>query len=222
MEVTQVEVNICYYPTEWATYGTDGEARYPFYLEGEVPYIVEMEHMDTQALQGLYLMTGVDNYPIYSLAEFQVEDQEELEELFRQHHMPFEFLSGSRRGMCYVKVVIEPAFQFKQYFPHLHFNTTHQSNLSLWSLKQDVFQLKEQEYESAIALKRTKKNRTYMVRPKWMANAPYVTLTKDSTVFWIGHDGAYLTAFSNDQRYATFEKLQQTILKKFELTLGEY
>ncbi|MGN1387775.1 MAG: hypothetical protein ACI4XS_14345 [Bacillus sp. (in: firmicutes)] len=46
-----MEVNVCYYPIERATFGTDSEATYPFHLEGEVQYIVEMEHMDTQMLQ---------------------------------------------------------------------------------------------------------------------------------------------------------------------------
>ena len=217
-----MEVNICYYPTEWATFGTDCEARYPFYLEGEVPYIVEMTPTDTQALQELSRMTGVDNYPIYSLAEFLKEDQQELEELLQKHNIQFEFFTGSKRSMFYVKVVIQTPHQFEQYFLYLFWNSSNHNNLSLWSLKQDVFQLKEKEYESDLKQKRKRNNRTYYVRRKWIVNDPYITLDENSTMFWIGYDGAYITAFSNDQRYATIESLQKTILKNFELTLGEY
>ena len=219
-----MELNVCYYSPKRAIFGIDFEATHPFHLEGEVSYIVEMTTWDTQTLQELCMtdLNGLDNFPIYSLAEFYNGDQEEFEELFQKHNMQFEIFPGSKKNTFYVKVVIQTSHQFKQYFPHLHWLSTHHSHLSLWSLKQDVFQLKEKEYESDIAHKRTKNNRTYYVRPKWIANAPYVTLTESSTMFWIGHDGAYITAFSNDQRYATIESLQQTILKNYELTLGEY
>ncbi len=219
-----MEVNICYYPPERAIFGTDSEATHPFHLEGEIPYIVEMTLWDTQMLQELCTkdLNGLENYPIYSLAEFLKEDQQELEEMFQKHNIQFEFFTGSKRNMFYVKVVIQTPHQFEQYFLYLFWNSSNHNNLSLWSLRQDVFQLKEKEYESDLKQKRKRNNRTYYVRRKWIVNDPYVTLDDNSTMFWIGYDGAYITAFSNDRRYATIESLQKTILKNFDLTLGEY
>ena len=87
-----MELNVCYYPPKRAIFGTDSEATHPFHLEGEVSYIVEMTTWDTQTLQELCMtdLNGLDNFPIYSLAEFYNGDQEEFEELFQKHNMQFE------------------------------------------------------------------------------------------------------------------------------------
>ena len=81
-------------------------------------------------------------------------------------------------------------------------------NLSLWSLKQDVFRLEEREYESPYHVKRLK-NRTSLVKLKWIANTPIATLTESSTMFWVGYDGDYITAFSNDEHFSTIDSLQK-------------
>ncbi|WP_339146169.1 hypothetical protein [Sutcliffiella sp. BMC8] len=95
-------------------------------------------------------------------------------------------------------------------------------NLSLWALKQDVFRFEEREYESPYPVKRTKKNRTRLVKLKWVANTPIVTFTENSTVFWVGHDGDYITAFSNNEYFSKIECLQEIIPEKVELVDGGY
>ena len=105
-------------------------------------------------------------------------------------------MKGSSKDSIFVKAVIRSPQQFKQYYPYLYGNGS-MLNLSLWCLKQDVFRLEEREFESPYPVKKTKNNRTRLVKLKWVANTPIVTLTESSTMFWVGYDGDYITAFSN-------------------------
>lgn len=95
-------------------------------------------------------------------------------------------------------------------------------NVSLWSLKQDVFRLEEREYESPYPVKRTKNNRTRLVKVKLITNTPIVTLAESSTMFWVGYDGDYITAFSNGEHFSTIDSLQKIILDKVELITVDY
>ncbi|MGW8426730.1 hypothetical protein ACWGJQ_14700 [Peribacillus simplex] len=83
-------------------------------------------------------------------------------------------------------------------------------NLSLWSLKQDIFRLEEREHELPYPVKRTKNNRTRLVKLKWIANTTIATLAESSTMFWVG----YITAFSNDEHFSTIDSLQKIIPEK--------
>jgi len=50
-----------------------------------------------------------------------------------------------------------------------------------------------------------------------MASTPIANLTENSTMFWIGYDGDYITAFSNDEHFSTIDFLQKIMPEKVEL-----
>lgn len=161
-------------------------------------------------------MKSPDYYPIYSLAEIFDFQQAEYEDMFKMQNIEFNYMKGSRKDTFVVKAIIRSPKQFEEYYPYLHGNGS-MLNLSLWSLKQDVFRLEEREHESPYPVKRTKNNRTRLVKLKWIANTPIVTLTKNSTMFWVGYDGDYITAFSNDEHFSTIDSLQKIMPEKVEL-----
>jgi hypothetical protein len=53
-------------------------------------------------------------------------------------NVEFNYMKGSRKDKFFVKAIIRSPQQFKEYYPYLHGNGC-MLNLSLWSLKQDVF-----------------------------------------------------------------------------------
>ena len=166
-------------------------------------------------------MESPDYYPIYSLVEIYDFQQEEYEELFKLQNLEFSYMRGRRKDTIFVKAVIRSPQQFKEYYPYLYGNGS-MLNLSLWCLKQDVFRLEEREFESPYPVKKTKNNRTRLVKLKWVANTPIVTLTESSTMFWVGYDGDYITAFSNNEHFSTINSLQKIIPEKVELLTADY
>ncbi|MGX9135063.1 hypothetical protein ACWV26_11945 [Rummeliibacillus sp. JY-2-4R] len=96
---------------------------------------------------------SLDGYPIYSLVEIYDFQLAEYEELFKIQNIEFDYMKVSRKGKSFVKVIIRSQQQFKEYYPYLHGNGG-MLNLSLWSLKQDVFRLEEREYESPYLVKK--------------------------------------------------------------------
>ncbi|TYS58292.1 hypothetical protein FZC76_22720 [Sutcliffiella horikoshii] len=203
------------------------EHTYPFEIYGESKSIIEFScYIDgayTDAHEEFFCnwMESPDYYPIYSLAEIFDYQQAEYDELFQMQNIEFNYMKGSRKDTFFVKAIICSPQQFNEYYPYLHGNGS-MLNLSLWSLKQDVFRLEEREYESPYPVKRTKKDRTSLVKLKWIANTPIVTLTENSTMFWVGYDGDYITAFSNNEDFLTIESLQKIIPERVELVDGDY
>jgi hypothetical protein len=41
-------------------------------------------------------------------------------------------------------------------------------------------------------------------------------------MFWVGYDGDYITAFSNNEDFLTIESLQKIIPERVELVDGDY
>ena len=41
-------------------------------------------------------------------------------------------------------------------------------------------------------------------------------------MFWVGYDGDYITAFSNDEHFSTIDSLQKIIPEKVELLTDDY
>ncbi|MGM9926876.1 MAG: hypothetical protein ACI35P_02905 [Bacillus sp. (in: firmicutes)] len=200
------------------------ESETGFCMDGNIQHIIDIYHLEGPDLQDLFMteLNGPNYFPIYSFAEFFDDEQERLEELFRKQKIESEFLAGSSKDKIYVKAVLTNPHQFNEYFPHLFWNGSNLNHLSLWSLKQDVFHVEEKEYETQSVFKRTKNNRTRYVKPKWVANAVRVILPDNTTVFWVGYDGNFIQAFSNEQQFATIEDLQKSIPQNIELVFGEY
>jgi hypothetical protein len=148
-----MKMEISYFPPE---------NTYPFEINGESQYIVEFScYIDgdyTDAHEEFFCnwMESPDYYPIYSLAEIYDFQQAEYEELFKMQNIEFNYMKGSRKDTFFVKAIIRSPQQFKEYYPYLHGNGS-MLNLSLWSLKQDVFRLEERECESPYPVKKTKK-----------------------------------------------------------------
>ncbi|KQU25340.1 hypothetical protein ASG65_16610 [Bacillus sp. Leaf13] len=219
-----MKVGISYFPPERIITVPVEEATYPFEINGELQYIVDFSCWDGDYYHEELFCNWMDSpgyYPIYSLAEIYDFQQEEYEELFKMQHIEFNYMKGSRKGTFFVKAIIRSPQQFKEYYPYLYGNGS-MLNLSLWSLKEDVFRLEEREYESPYPVKRTKKNRTRLVKLKWIANTPIANLTKSSTMFWVGHDGDYITVFSKDEHFSSIDSLQKIMPEKFELITDEY
>ena len=213
-----MKIEICYFPPE---------NTYPFEINVESQCIVEFScYIDgnyTDAHEEFFCnwMESPDYYPIYSLVEIYDFQQEEYEELFKLQNLEFSYMRGRRKDTIFVKAVIRSPQQFKEYYPYLYGNGS-MLNLSLWCLKQDVFRLEEREFESPYPVKKTKNNRTRLVKLKWVANTPIVTLTESSTMFWVGYDGDYITAFSNNEHFSTINSLQKIIPEKVELLSVDY
>ncbi|WP_404447826.1 hypothetical protein LG307_02810 [Sutcliffiella horikoshii] len=213
-----MKMEISFFPPEYT---------YPFEINGESKNIVEFscyidgEFSDAHEDFFCKWMEIPDYYPIYSLAEIYDFQQAEYEELFELHNIKFTYTKGSRKDTFFVKAIISNPKQFKEYFPYLHGNGS-MLNLSLGSLNQDIFRLEEREYESPYPVKRTKKNQTRLVKIKWVAHTPIITLTESSTMFWVGYDGDYITAFSNNKHFSTVEFLQKIMPEKVELVRIEY
>ncbi|WP_028609034.1 hypothetical protein [Paenibacillus harenae] len=214
-----MKVEINYFPPEKVISVPGLESTYPFDIDGDFKYIVNF----CDILEELFCiwMNNPDYYPIYSLAEIYDSQQEEYEELFQMQNMTFTYMKGSRKNTLFMKVVIRTPHQFNQYFPYLYGNGS-MNNLTLWSLKQDSFRLEEREYEAPSPIKRTKKNRTILVKPKWVAITPVATMTENSTMFWVGPDGNYITAFSSDEQFSTVESLQKIVPENIELVVVDY
>ncbi|WP_285767512.1 hypothetical protein [Peribacillus sp. SI8-4] len=220
-------MEISFFPREKVITVPVEEATYPFEINGEFPYIVDFfcdrdsDHPYFHENFFCSWMDSLNHYPIYSLAEIHDFQQAEYEELFKRQNIAFHYMQVNRKDRLYVKATIRSPQQFNEYYPYLYGNGG-MLNLSLWSLKHDVFGMEQREYESPYPVKRTKKNRTRLFKLKWMANTPIVTLTEGSTLFWVGYDGDYITALSNDERFATKESLQQMIPEKVELIMDVY
>ena len=54
-----------------------------------------------------------------------------------------------------------------------------------------------------------------------MAHTPIATFTKGSTMFWVGHDGDYITVISKDEHFSTINSLQKIMPDKVELVMDE-
>ncbi|MEI2469669.1 hypothetical protein V8V75_08820 [Peribacillus frigoritolerans] len=217
-----MKVEISYFPPEEIITKPGPEATYPFEITGEFKYIVEFScYVDgdyAEAHEEFFCnwLESPNYYPIYSLAEIYDFQLEEYEELFKKQNIEFNYMKGSSKDSFFVKANILSPQQFKQYYPYLHGNGS-MLNLSLWSLKQDVFRLEEREHESPYPVKRTKNNRTRLIKLKWIANTLIATLNESSTMFWVGHDGDYIAAFSNDENFSTIDSLQKIMPEKVEL-----
>lgn len=217
-----MKVEINYFPPEKIITVPSPEATYPFEINGEFQYVVDFscyidgEYTNAHEEFFCHWMESPNYYPIYSIAEIYDFQQAEYEDMFKMQNIEFHYMKGSRKDTFFVKAIIRSSKQFKEYYPYLHANGS-MLNLSLWSIKQDVFRLEERECESPYPVKRTKNNRTRLVKLKWIANTPIATLTENSTMFWVGYDGDYITAFSNDGHFSTIDSLQKIMPEKVEL-----
>lgn len=54
------------------------------------------------------------------------------------------------------------------------------------------------------------------------ANTPVATLAENTTMFWVGEDGDFITAFSSDEQFSTVESLQKIVPENFELVVVDY
>ena len=221
-----MKVEISYNPPEKIMTVPNPETTYPFEINGECQYIVDFScyiNGDYSNEHEEFFCNWMENpnyYPIYSLAEIFDFQQAEYEDLFKMQNIEFNYMKGSRKDTLFVKAMIHSPKQFKEYYPYLHGNGS-MLNLSLWSLKQDVFRLEERENESPYPVKRTKNNETRLVKLKWIANTPIATLSKNSTMFWVGYDGDFITTFSNDEHFSTIHSLQKIMPEKVELVTDD-
>ncbi|HZG70264.1 MAG TPA: hypothetical protein VEY51_01915 [Chondromyces sp.] len=222
-----MKIEISYFPPEKVVTAPGPESTYPFGMEGMIKYIVDFscyidgDYTDVHEEFFCSWMENPDYYPIYSLAEIYDFQLPEYEELFKMQNIGFNYMKGSRKDTFFVKTMIRNSQQFKEYYPYLHGNGS-MLNLSLWSLKQDVFRIEKREHESPHPVKRTKNNRTRLVKLKWMANTPIPILTESSTMFWVGYDGDYITAFSNEEHFSTIDSLQKVMPENVELVTDDY
>jgi hypothetical protein len=216
-----MKINISWCPPE-----KEAEATYPFEIQGDFRHIVEFSCYDesgfTKDHEEFFCswMKNPEYYPIYSLAEIFDLQQPEYENLFREENIAFNCVKGEQKDTSFVKAVIHSPQQFRAYYSYLYGNGS-MLNLSSWSIKHDVFSLEEREHESPYPVKRTKNNITRLVKLKWIANTPIVTLAEDSTVFWVGYDGYEITAISNNQHFSDINSLQKLVPEKVELVTGD-
>lgn len=203
-----MKVEISYFPPEKVISLPDPESTYPFDIDGEFKYIVNFSLFLQRDILELFCnwMNNPYYYPIYALAEIYDSQQEEYEELFQMQNMAYTYMKGSRKNTVFVKVVIRTSHQFNQFFPYLYGNGS-MHNLTLWSLKQDGFRIEEREYEAP---------------SKRVAITPVTTLAENSTMFWVGHDGDFITAFSSDEQFSTVDSLQKMVPKNIELVAVDY
>ncbi|MGD6894596.1 hypothetical protein [Bacillus infantis] len=216
-----MKINISWFPPD-----KEAEATYPFEIQGDFQHIVEFSCYDesgfTKDHEEFFCswMENPEYYPIYTLAEIFDLQQAEYENLFREENIAFNCVKGEQKDTSFVKAVIRSPQQFKAYYPYLYGNGS-MLNLSSWSIKQDVFSLEEREHESPYPVKRTKNNITRLVKLKWIANTPIVTLAEGSTVFWVGYDGYEITAISNNEHFSDIDSLQKLMPEKVELVAGD-
>ncbi|MFC7370817.1 hypothetical protein ACFQPF_03935 [Fictibacillus iocasae] len=207
-----LKVQVSYFPLDQVRNEPYEEATFPFVLEGEFAYIVKFLFFnDSNGHEELFndwSLAG-NQIPIHSLAEIYDFQQQEYEELFKQYNIEFNYIKGSQKDTVFVKAVLQASEQFRSYYPYLYANGC-MMNVSLWSFNGDVFTIEEREHDVTHPI-------TPLVKLKWNANTPIVTLTKSSTVFWVGHDGDFITGISNHPSFATIKDLQGIMPSGIEL-----
>ncbi|MFP7442486.1 hypothetical protein SFC50_02165 [Bacillus infantis] len=217
-----MKIEVSWFPPGKVMTEPKAEATYPFEIYGDFRHIVEFPYYAESGLTNHYevffcsWMENPDYYPVYSLVEIFDFQQAEFEDLYREQDIAFNCVKGEYKDTFFVKAVIRTPQQFKAYYPYLYGNGS-MLNLSLWSIKHDVFSLEEREHESPYPVKRTKNNITRLIKLTWSANVPIVTLTGDSTVFWVGHDGNYITVISNNEHFSGIDSLQKMVPEMAEL-----
>ncbi|WP_181536837.1 hypothetical protein [[Anoxybacillus] calidus] len=96
--------------------------------------------------------------------------------------------------------------QFNVILPHLYGNGS-MNNFAGWSLEKDVFSLGKRDFKTFLG---TKKFET-----------PIITISENTTIFWVGYDGDNVIALSNDEKFSKLSSVISTLPKDINFTIVE-
>lgn len=169
---------------------------FPFGIDGEGSYIIE--YYESQELdQELDIEVFFDNwmaqlnrFPIYTLFSYGKVDEEEIDHTFSSANI--EYAKHRIKKERFIKSKVQDNKQFEIVMSYLYRQGSI-NDFAGWSLSEDLFSFDKRDMKTLFGRRKV--------------HMPVVTLQKDSTMFWICHDGSSVISISNDTLFSTFDSI---------------
>lgn len=201
-----MKIQVGYLPRNYVKDQPDFGGHFPFDLDGEYKYLVEIAHCGVEPTV-FYSdwMKELNQFPIYAVVTLDLYNQEEINELTEKYRIDRSaFLIGNE---SFNKFILRNEEQFRVLLPYFYASGS-MNDLAVWSLKKDIFSVDRRKV-------------TTIFRRKTM-DVLVATFERDTTVFWISYDGDALDIISNHQIFRTMEDIEKTIPKGVEMSVVEY
>ncbi|MFD2216431.1 hypothetical protein [Metabacillus endolithicus] len=161
----KIEIGII--PKKWISNIPDVGGFFPFAIDGNKDYIVDISFSTDKHLDFLTSWIKVINqFPIHMLVE--VYGQEEFEGVCLRHKIEYKRTTYEKENDCFYKVTIKDYSDFSFLFPYVYANGS-MNNLALWSLQRDVFSFGKREFKTLTGIKKI--------------DTPIITLAENDSVF---------------------------------------
>lgn len=185
---------------------------FPFAIDGNTPYIIDCffwgEKVDEVEEVENFIsnwMNILNQYPMYAFFEGYDFEQEEFERDCLKHSIEYEIFQRKKRDF-YGKATITNNEQFNVIFPYLYGNGR-MNNFAGWSLEKDVFSLGKRDFKTFLGIKKLE--------------TPIITISENTTFFWVGYDGDNVIAISNDEKFSKLSSVISTLPKDISFTIVE-
>ncbi|WP_456363550.1 hypothetical protein [Priestia aryabhattai] len=189
-----MEVEVSFVPESWISKYPDAGGYFPFAIDGTRSYVVDFI-IDAEESNNFISnwMLQLNEFPIYVYVEIFEFQTEEFEHDCKLHNIEYKPLKIKKANDYAYKAIIKNSEQFNALFPHLD-SAGSMNNLVLWSLQKDVFTFKQKEYKTLFGIRNIV--------------TPTISMSKDSTVFWIGYDGQNIVALSNNKKFLSINSIR--------------
>lgn len=201
-----MNVGIGFVPQNLLTPQPDAEGYFPFCIEGDAPYILEIayDEEESDAFMSNW-MDIIDQYPIYVFFEAFDFHLEDFEHDCAKHKIEYEVLPRKKHDF-YGEARITNKEQFGVVLHYLYSNGN-MNNFAAWSLEKDVFNLGNREFKTLFGKKKLE--------------TPIVSIPEKTTVFWIGYDGDYVIIISNDAKFSNLSSVTSTFPEGVDFSIIE-
>lgn len=188
-----MEVEVSFVPESWISKYPDAGGYFPFAIDGSRSYVVDfiIDAVEPNKFISNW-MRQLNEFPIYVYVEIFEFQTEEFEHDCKLHNIEYEQLKIKKVNDYAYKAIIKNSEQFDVLFPHLD-GAGSMNNLALWSFHKDVFNFEKREFKTLLGIRNIV--------------TPTLSMSKDSTVFWIGYDGQNIVALSNSKKFSSINSI---------------
>ncbi|MGE6612866.1 MULTISPECIES: hypothetical protein [Peribacillus] len=188
-----MDIEVGYLPKRYYDSNPDAGGFFPFALECATPYVFSIDGFYLPECDENFLplwMRNIKAFPLYFCSEVSSYWKDEFEHNCNKFNISYRYLTNR-----YVVTEIQNEKQFQEIFP-FYITLGSGNDLVLWSTNKDVFSVEQREWKGNWEGK--------------IAGTVVVKVEVDTSIFWIGYDGDYISVISNQSNFSTYEKIIKT------------
>lgn len=204
-----MNIEIGYYPNNYYSSKPSAGGFFPFAIEGELFYIFSTDFIEIEESYNKFLplwMANLKAFPIYCCSDFAYYYKDEFEVSCNKFNIKFCYLVENNQSSIAIATI-----QTKEQLENIiefYIKIGSNNETVVWSINKNVFNVERREWSGNLNGK--------------ILNTIIANIDENTTMFWVGYDGASIVTLSNQAYFSTYEKIIQTLPKYTFPTVSEY